>query len=243
MKSFLPASAKTKTACHFDSPSCHFDRREKSHFPIEKDPSSLCAPEHGELFEPQDDLPASPKVIGKLQLKQRFCMQKNSSSTERGAALIVVTFLLLIVLVGGLAAVAITGSELNSSVGFRSREVTASCARAALEHIRSILPDNSAQSIAADIDIGGGNTLHYQAGHYDNVAATVPFTELAATSGDFSSAFEGVNITNKLDYGGGGGGANLSSGIHFITTTATCRGPNFGEREVQLVLRYGIATP
>ena len=160
---------------------------------------------------------------------------------ERGAALLVVTFLLVIVLVGGLAAVAVTSGELASSSSYRARAATEACAQAAIERIRALVTDTmTASATEGTIDVGG-RVLRYRSGHY-GVASLEPLTELTPDQFDPTALVEGMNITNNLWQGGGGGGSGgglCTSGVHILTTTVTCSGDGFGEREIQLVLRCG----
>ncbi len=146
-------------------------------------------------------------------------------SRERGAALIVVSFIMAIVLVGGLAAIAISSAELSSSRGYRTRQTAQACAQAGLEHARATLPDDTAT--------GALGSLTYMTAHYGDSSATNTVMALEASSFDAASLYDGENVTNSL---GGGGG---SGGVQVMSVIAKCSGSGYGEREMQMIFRYG----
>lgn len=146
---------------------------------------------------------------------------------ERGAALVIVSFIMAILLVGGLAAVAITSGELASSRGYRSRQVTQACAQAGLEHVRAALVDTPADEIEIEETLG---PVTYRTAHYGGLASTV--TELSASSYDSAGLYDGENVTNAISGGGSGG-------VQVLAVTTQCSGSGFGEREMQMVFRYG----
>lgn len=165
---------------------------------------------------------------------------RHRKRSERGAALLLVSFIMVIVLVGGLAAVAVTSGELASSRGYRTRQITLSCANGGLERIRANMPDISAASVVSQgLTIGGtANAVTASAGHY---GGTPPTSVRALDTSEYDAAalFTGENITNVLGTGGGGGGND--AGLQVIGATAVCQGSGFGAREMQTIFRYGTA--
>ena len=147
--------------------------------------------------------------------------------TERGSALLVVSFVLIIVLVGGLAAVAVTSGELSSSRGYRTRQVTRTCAEAAIEHARARKQVSDVKQVTDTL----GN-LTYRTGHYGDASAQDTFEPLDASSFDAVALFEGENITNAMFDGS-------SEDLQILAATATCSGSGYGEREMELIFMYG----
>lgn len=141
----------------------------------------------------------------------------------------VVTVILVIVLVGGLALVAVTSGEVGFAGGYRSREAARTCADAAVEHSRAILPDTTAISRSA------GNGLTYMTGHLGTTSATATATDVPAESVDFSSVLEGENVTNSLPGSSGGGSA-----MRVMSVVTKCSGTGTGDREMELIFRFGV---
>jgi Tfp pilus assembly protein PilX len=135
---------------------------------------------------------------------------RGANTSERGTALIVVSFVLIIILVGGLAAIAVTSGELSSSRGYRTRQVTRTCAEAAIERARAIVATTTQAS-------GTLGNLTYQTGHYGDSSAQDTLTPLDAGSFDVVALFEGENVTNAMFDGS-------SSGLQVLAATATCSG-------------------
>ena len=170
---------------------------------------------------------------------------KASQQSERGAALLLVTFILIVVLVGGLAAVAITTGELNSSRGFRTREAALACGGAALQNIRSQMPTwaassdwTSANAWSDTLQVAaGGTSLTTKSGHYSGTMTSI--APIDSKSFDASALFSGANIANKLAGSGGG--------MQVIRATAICVDtsimPAYPTREVETIFRYGIPMP
>ncbi|MBI5510362.1 MAG: hypothetical protein HY903_16525 [Deltaproteobacteria bacterium] len=155
---------------------------------------------------------------------------------EHGMALLVVVVIMAIILVGGLAAIAITSGELDSSRGFRARAVTQLCAEAALEQIRAAMPDEAAANLVRDGAITvGASSLSYQAGHYASGSAQVGVKAVSASGYDAAALYSGQNITNSL----GPTAGTSPGGVKVVSATATCKGTGYPEREVQIVFRYG----
>ena len=150
---------------------------------------------------------------------------------ERGAALITVVFVLLVVLVGGLAAVALTSGELESSRGHRIHATADACAQAAVERVRAQLPNASVT--VADSRGTLGAEYSYTAGHYGETLADteMPYVSLDASNFDMTSLYEGERAGNTL--------GNLGA-LKVVSITATCSGPGGSQHEVQLILRYGV---
>lgn len=158
-----------------------------------------------------------------------------SGQSERGAALLLVSFMMVIVLVGGLAAVAVTSGELASSRGYRTRQITLSCANGGLERIRANMPDvDVATGVNEGLTLNGiADAVTMRAGHYSSTGTPQASVAAIDTSDyDVSALFSGENITNVI------GG---SEGPKAYRATAVCEGSGFGAREVQIVFRYGTA--
>ena len=156
---------------------------------------------------------------------------------ERGVALVVVIFVLIVVLMGGLAGVALTSAELSGTYGFRSRQVTESCAQAAIDKIRAGLPSLTVGGVADSFALPNGCTVSIRAGHVDGLhgmaSTDSPLLDVPAGSYDAASLNSGENITNAM--GTAGGGKRLVSAI------ATCTGLGNSKQEIELVFRYGVA--
>jgi hypothetical protein len=151
----------------------------------------------------------------------------------------VVVIVLAVVLVGGLAAVAVTSGELAGSGAVRTKAVTAACAEAAVERIRGMLPNVDITQVTGTMSVGS-SSLNYGP---DVVGSDeVALTALSPDQYDGSANYEGENITNKLVSGVIGSGAN-TAGIRMYRLTAVCSGPSYGRREVEVVMRYGVADP
>ncbi len=157
--------------------------------------------------------------------------------SERGMALLLVVLIMIVVLAGGLAAVAISSSEIASARGYRTKQVTEACGAQALARIRAGL-DEAGTSPAYDDTEGalslGRSALTYRAGHYDGDGELNAVRELDPQSVDMSSLYEGENITNFQ----GAGGANA---LRVLTTSTVCGGSGFGAREMQLIFSFGAA--
>ena len=151
---------------------------------------------------------------------------RGADARQRGTALLVVSFVLIIILVGGLAAVAVTSGELSSSRGYRTRQVTRTCAEAALERTRAIVAAGTTQAT------GSLGTLTYQTGHYGDTSAQDTLVALDAGSFDVVAMFEGENVTNALFDGS-------ASGLQVLSATATCAGSGYAEREMEMIFMYG----
>ena len=158
------------------------------------------------------------------------------TGAQRGASLIVVVVILAVVLVGGLAAVAITGGQLSKTRGFRTKAIDQACAEAGLRRMRAMLPTIANHDATEGTITSGGTTLTYRAGHYDGDGAN-PFEVLEAEEFDVNSLFVSENITNVL---GTTGGTDISTGIHVIRLTTVCGADGHGEREVETIVRYGL---
>ncbi len=152
---------------------------------------------------------------------------KEACAGERGVALVVVVVILLIVLVGGLATVAVTSGELGYAGGFRAKESTQSCAEAALEHARAVLPATDAISR----DVGGG--LTYMTGHTGASSATVTAVDVPNEAVDMTAVLEGENISNALV------GTGAGSALRVMSVVTKCGGSGHADSETQLLFRYG----
>jgi Tfp pilus assembly protein PilV len=165
--------------------------------------------------------------------------------SERGAALLLVSFIMVIVLVGGLAAVAVTSGELASSRGYRTRQITLSCANGGLERIRANMPDFSAASaVSQGLTIGSTvDAVTMRAGHYASSGTPQASVEaLDPSDYDAAALFTGENITNVLLGAPAGGGVGSDdAGLQVVGATAVCEGSGFGAREMQVIFRYGSA--
>jgi hypothetical protein len=175
-------------------------------------------------------------------------------ASERGASLLVVTFVMVLILVGGLAAVALTSSELSGARGYRTRAVTEDCAIQAARRLQAMATDvtnpptfaNTSGSIGLGTTTGSNPTysFNYAVGHYDdpgvdgtNQADGSPKSTLrlvSASSMDMAAFCEGTNVSNIL-CGNGSGGAGV------VAATATCKGSGFGEREVEVIFQTGTS--
>jgi hypothetical protein len=155
---------------------------------------------------------------------------------ERGIALLVVTVILVIVLVGGLAAVAITSGQLDSSRGFRARQSSQSCAEAGLEKIRAVMPDLAAANLVTG-SLNAGGALTYAAGHYAGASGGTAVETLSPAAFDGAALFSGENITNSLGAGAVGSGSSVGVGLY--SATSVCSGTGSPPREMEIVFRYG----
>lgn len=156
---------------------------------------------------------------------------------ERGAALILVVIIVVVMLIGGLALVGVTNSELSSSRGYRSRAVTDACVEAAVEKVRALLPN---VPITAFANTGGqlavgGQTLTYTPGHITG-PSTVAIYTLDGSQFDISALYAGENITNVM---GTAASSSTDDALRIVTSTVVCSGNNYGTREMQVVFRYG----
>ncbi|HSI04272.1 MAG: hypothetical protein ACAI38_15980 [Myxococcota bacterium] len=163
--------------------------------------------------------------------------QRQRRASERGAALILVVILVVVMLIGGLALVGVTNSELSSSRGFRAHAVTDACVEAAVEKVRALLPDvqvASFSSTGGDLAVGS-QTLHYEPGHITGPSSVAVYA-LDGSQFDIAALYAGENITNVM-----GTTATGTSGeaLRIISSTVVCSGNGYGTRELQVVFKYG----
>jgi len=141
----------------------------------------------------------------------------------------------VVMLVGGLAAIAVTNSTLNSTQGFRGREVGDACAQAALAQIRAKWPDaTSANAVNTTYQISNGPAVTLKAGHYADTGVD-PVVVLTSAQVDMSGLLAGTALTNQRR--GAGGSTNS---VHVVSASAICSGPNIPTREMQLIFRFGF---
>jgi hypothetical protein len=154
---------------------------------------------------------------------------------ERGAALPTVVFVLLIVLAGGLGAIAITSGELASTYGFRARAVTESCARAAVDQIRTRLSPNPDDPLPTNISgtttLPNGIVLSYRMGHVNGSAPAI--SKVDGKYYDATQMLLGEDLTNT--------GLTVP-GVNVYKITATCSSGGAGPQEVELLVKLGVPT-
>lgn len=164
------------------------------------------------------------------------------SRRERGQVMIVVMFVMLVILVGGLAAVALTSSELTATGGYRTRATGDQCAAQALYRLRAATSDigslPSYGATSGNVQVGGASVPYY-IGHYlTQLNAGVPtssqpvWRQISAQYVDLRAALQGQNATNLI-----GTGSGLTQ--QFFAGTAVCGGSSgYGAREIEIITSF-----
>jgi hypothetical protein len=167
-------------------------------------------------------------------------------AAERGQVMLIVMFVMLVILVGGMAAVALTSSELTASGGFRTRSVGDQCAAQALYQLRSAttdvgnLPGYTSGIGYGTVPISSAN-VPYFIGHYNtslNTSGQPNTTQptwraISSQYIDLRSQLQGKNATNVI-----GTGSGLTQQVFAGTAVCGGVGSGYGAREMEVITTF-----